>query len=82
MFLQNLARSLAVLGVAVMTVACSSKGAGSSDSAYTGAARSSDCERNRRSCIYEGRYESGERDYAESEARRLNQAQLNRMKRW
>lgn len=32
-------------------------------------------------CIYEGAYEPGERDYAEQEARRLNQAALQRLRR-
>ncbi len=31
--------------------------------------------------MYEGRYESGERDYAEEEARRLNRAALQRLRR-
>src|SRR5690554_4728321 len=43
--------------------------------------RSSECRWNRQSCIYEGRYESDERDYAEEEARRLNQAQAARLRR-
>jgi len=33
------------------------------------------------SCIYKGSYEPGERAYAEDEARRLNQAQLIRLRR-
>lgn len=32
-------------------------------------------------CMYDGAYEPGERDYAEQEARRLNQAQLQRLQR-
>jgi hypothetical protein len=40
-----------------------------------------DCGWNRRACIYEGAYEPGERGYAESEAKRLNQAQLDRLRR-
>ena len=39
------------------------------------------CLRTPSRCIYEGRYESGERDYAEDAARRLNQAQLQRLRR-
>lgn len=34
------------------------------------------------SCMHEGSYESGERQYAEEEARRLNQAVLQRMRTW
>lgn len=33
------------------------------------------------SCNYNGQYEPGERDYAEQEARRLNQAETQRLKR-
>ena len=33
------------------------------------------------SCRYEGSYEPGEREYAEDEARRLNQASLDRLRR-
>lgn len=33
------------------------------------------------SCMYDGAYEPGERDYAEQEARRLNQAQVQRLQR-
>ncbi|HLU16403.1 MAG TPA: hypothetical protein VKZ71_11270, partial [Burkholderiaceae bacterium] len=40
------------------------------------------CRWNPKSCIHEGSYESGERQYAEEEARRLNQAVLQRMRRW
>lgn len=32
------------------------------------------------SCLYDGRYEPGERDYAEREAIRLNQAALERLR--
>lgn len=46
--------------------------------AYT---RSGECAVNRSRCIYEGSYDAGERDYAEEQARRLNQAQLERLKR-
>lgn len=40
-----------------------------------------ECRRNPGSCMYEGRYESGERAYAEREAVRLNYAELERLKR-
>nr|WP_066418130.1 hypothetical protein [Bordetella ansorpii] len=40
--------------------------------------RSSDCSW-WRSCMYEGQYEPGERDYAEEEAARLNRQQSRRM---
>ena len=40
-----------------------------------------DCYGNRSGCMYEGRYESDERAYAEAEARRLNRAALQRLRR-
>jgi hypothetical protein len=43
--------------------------------------RRGECTRNRNSCIYEGVYEPTERDYAEQEAKRLNQAALDRFRR-
>ena len=39
------------------------------------------CLRSPSRCIYKGSYEPGERAYAEDEARRLNQAQLDRLRR-
>ena len=42
---------------------------------------SPECQRNPRSCIYEGRYESDERAYAKYEAARLNQMELERLRR-
>lgn len=39
------------------------------------------CAYNKNSCMYNGSYETGERQFAENEARRLNQAQLERLKR-
>lgn len=44
--------------------------------------RRDECGWNRSSCIYEGRYEPDERDYAEEQAKRLNRAQLDRLRRW
>ncbi|MFA1682466.1 MULTISPECIES: hypothetical protein [Achromobacter] len=35
----------------------------------------------RSSCLYDGKYEAGERDYAEDEAKRLNRAELDRLRR-
>tara|TARA_R110000851_G_scaffold165169_2_gene310051 strand:+ start:261207 stop:261536 length:330 start_codon:yes stop_codon:yes gene_type:complete len=42
---------------------------------------SAQCQSNPRSCNYEGRYESDERAYAEHEAVRLNQLELERLRR-
>jgi len=48
----------------------------------SGPERVDECESNRRACLYEGSYERGERDYAEEEAKRLNQAQVRRIRNW
>lgn len=72
-----------VLFLAVAGAGCSSTNPGVA--AQDGDARvvttSLECRWNRSACIYEGRYESGERDYAEEEARRLNQASIERLRR-
>lgn len=47
----------------------------------TGAELTNKCRWNRSSCMYEGAYDPGERDYAEEEAARLNRAELKRMRR-
>ncbi len=39
------------------------------------------CKLNPKSCMYEGSYEPGERQYAEEEARRLNKAASERLRR-
>lgn len=53
-------------------------GCGSSGSST---ARDDGCERRPRSCLYEGSYEPGEREYAEAEAARLNRESLKRLRR-
>ncbi|MFY2565267.1 hypothetical protein [Achromobacter ruhlandii] len=40
-----------------------------------------ECRVSRSSCLYNGKYEVGERDYAEDEAKRLNRAELDRLRR-
>lgn len=44
-------------------------------------ARGNECHLNPGRCIHEGRYEPGEQDYAEQEARRLNEAASRRLRR-
>lgn len=73
-----------LIGTAIVMLAgCSwlggSKGDNSAAVAYP-AERSAQCEQNPRSCIYRGRYEAGEREYAELEAARLNRASLERLR--
>jgi hypothetical protein len=43
--------------------------------------QSDNCAANRRGCIYKGSYEPGERSYAVEEAKRLNLAELERLRR-
>lgn len=45
------------------------------------AGRDNACRWNRSSCMYEGPYEAGERQYAEEEAGRLNREQTERLRR-
>ncbi|HLV29240.1 MAG TPA: hypothetical protein VKY60_08985 [Burkholderiaceae bacterium] len=83
MSLRTLSRSAALASLTAMVAACSWGGgderAGYSDTSVV--TRSDQCEANPRSCIYKGRYEAGERNYAELEARRLNEAQIERLRR-
>ncbi|WP_086063011.1 hypothetical protein [Bordetella genomosp. 8] len=39
------------------------------------------CASSRSKCLYKGSYEPGERDYAEQEAKRLNLAELERLRK-
>ena len=80
----SLSRYGVALLLAVLVSGCGSSGSGlfSGGSTYRSSGEvSNECLRDRRSCIHEGRYEQGERAYAEDEARRLNQAQLDRLRR-
>ncbi|WMD21576.1 hypothetical protein RAS12_04155 [Achromobacter seleniivolatilans] len=65
-------------GVALVLIAlgsgCSMMGRGDSS-------RSSECSWYRSSCIHEGSYEPGEESYAEEEAKRLNKASSDRLRR-
>lgn len=83
MSIQIFSRCGVALFVAAIMSGCSSTNPGAS---YEGGdarvvTTSLECRWNRSSCIYEGRYEPGERDYAEDEARRLNQASIERLRR-
>jgi hypothetical protein len=78
MLIQRFRRfGIMLLPVAVLS-GCSlgSFGGADSSSGFAG-----ECAWSRSRCMYEGSYESGERDYAEQEARRLNQAALERLQR-
>lgn len=76
---QMFRRVAAPLFLAVLVAGCSSSGSPGAPS--SGSVRNDECRFNRSACIYEGSYESGERDYAEEEAARLNQATIRRLQR-
>ncbi|MFH7109502.1 hypothetical protein ACFWXM_16705 [Achromobacter xylosoxidans] len=47
----------------------------------SGCSLTNECRWNRNSCMYDGKYEPGEEDYAEAEAKRLNKASTDRLRR-
>lgn len=47
----------------------------------SGCSLTSECRWNRSSCMYDRKYEPGEEDYAEYEAKRLNKASTDRLRR-
>lgn len=47
----------------------------------TPARASNECKANRKQCLHEGSYDVGERAYAEDEAKRLNLAESQRLRR-
>ena len=62
----------------VLVSGCSVPGLGDSG---RGDERRNECRWSRSSCMYEGAYDPGERDYATEEAARLNRAELRRLRR-
>ncbi len=73
-----------VLCFAVLLSGCSSTSPMLSNLGFWGsgsAAESNECAPNPRSCIYKGRYESGESAYAVLEAERLNKIALEKLRR-
>jgi hypothetical protein len=86
MSIHMLSRCGTALLLAVAVAGCSSvKPAASGAEAAApsvSAARAGDtCKGNRSKCIFKGAYEPGEKDYAEQEAKRLNLAELERLRR-
>jgi len=77
MSIQSLIRCGAVW-LLVLASGCSTIGLGDSDA---GGDRKSECRWSRSSCMYEGAYDAGEREYAEEEAARLNRAEARRLRR-
>ncbi len=82
MSVQTLSRCGAALFLAALISGCSLLGFGDSGTEYASASPITDqCRWNRSSCIYEGKYEPNERDYAEEEAKRLNRIASERLSR-
>jgi len=74
MSIRMLSRCGLSLFLAVLVSGCSVIGLGDSS-------RGNGCKWNRSSCMHEGSYEPGERDYAEQEAKRLNRAASDKLRR-
>ncbi|OWT74712.1 MULTISPECIES: hypothetical protein [unclassified Achromobacter] len=83
---------VAGLFLVILLAGCSSSGPkedaapdgdfSSSSSAPAPVAKAAEsCRANRSGCLYNGPYESGERDYAQKAAANLNKAELLRLKR-
>lgn len=68
----RLSRWIALL-MAALVAGCSVIGSGSD--------RNDECRGKRSSCMYEGKYDPDEREYAEEEAARLNKAEARRLRR-
>ncbi|MCW0206427.1 MAG: hypothetical protein OJK14_04975 [Achromobacter sp.] len=82
MSIQSLGRFGAALCLAALVSGCSSIGLGKPERQTSSASKvSAECQLSRSKCLYEGAYESGERDYAEEEAKRLNLAEVERLRR-
>lgn len=85
--MHTLGRYALALSIAALVSGCSSSRAPGAPSTSTGQAAaqervvSDDCKFLRSRCIYEGSYDAGERNYAEQEAKRLNTAELDRLRR-
>jgi len=76
MISQTFCRCGVALFLAALVSGCSMIGLGDTDGG-----RDSECRWSRSSCMYEGKYEPDERDYAEEEAKRLNQAESRKIRR-
>ncbi|AMG40484.2 hypothetical protein AL504_30825 [Achromobacter xylosoxidans] len=85
--IQSLGRGALMLLLAGLAAGCSSSSplnvwsAPASSSGPDSSRVSLECRVSRSSCLYDGKYEVGERDYAEDEAKRLNRAELERLRR-
>lgn len=80
MTIQTLSRYGFALFLVALVSGCSLWGGDDASTETSYAERPSECRWSRSSCMYNGKYESGERDYAEEEAARLNKASLARLR--
>jgi hypothetical protein len=77
---QRFALATMLIALAAALSGCSStRHSSSSSSSGAPFATDSHCGHGN-SCMYNGHYDPGERDYAEQEARRLNQAEYERLR--
>lgn len=72
---------LALFLVALVSGCSSSTSPGASSRNLTPPRVADECKGNRSRCLYDGAYEPGERAYAEQEAKRLNLAEAERLRR-
>lgn len=85
MSIQTFSRCGVAIFAAALIAGCASSGSKTPEQgatkSYSSTARAEGECASRGKCIYKGAYESGERNYAESEAKRLNIAELERLRR-
>lgn len=84
MWIRVLGRCGLVLAVVAAAAGCSSSrgsGPAASEHVLSPSQASNACRWNRSKCLYDGKYDAGEREYAEQEARRLNLAEAERLRR-
>jgi hypothetical protein len=83
MSIKSLSRCGAMFFLVALSAGCSSLVPWSSSPSFSETGSlipETQCRWNPRSCIHEGQYEVGERNYAELEAARLNQAALEKLR--
>lgn len=82
--LSRVSRGCAALVLVIFVSGCSLFGSKASDRGHGSdtLGRSDVCKRTPSQCMYKGHYEPGEQEYAVQEAKRLNQAESNKMRNW
>ncbi len=81
MSIQTARRFGVVLVLAALMSGCSLLGSDAGPGSPPPGRDAGACQWNRSQCLYEGAYEPGERDYAEQEAKALNRAALEKLRR-